>query len=332
MGKREKKYESIVNSIIKRIKTGDLKPGERLPGQFALADEYSVSSITANRALNELKEQGFIERRQRSGSFVCVNPRFIKRMIILTNQDYGKPDAWLRFYWDEICRINEENGTSTRIMSNNDPDVENSLFDQPLSTGVIMAGYEDPELITMLESQNIPCLVLGIRAKYGRFNVTENRMDAGRALCDKIYHSGAKKVVFIGNFVFSNHSEGLEGCRMFSAQQKDFELVEFDTVNMEPIDIIKKLEKLNELPDAFIVMGGALPFQIYPFLKAMNTDLKFGFFTENQIVMDFRGMAYLASYSQEQIGRLATDMLEDISSGRIKAATTKFTDTKIFCP
>src|ERR1700757_3105473 len=44
--------------------------GAALPTEQALCDEFGVSRITVRRALADLAEQGYIERRQGVGSFV----------------------------------------------------------------------------------------------------------------------------------------------------------------------------------------------------------------------------------------------------------------------
>jgi GntR family transcriptional regulator len=52
------------------IARGALAPGAALPTEQALCDEFGVSRITVRRALADLAEQGYIERRQGVGSFV----------------------------------------------------------------------------------------------------------------------------------------------------------------------------------------------------------------------------------------------------------------------
>jgi GntR family transcriptional regulator len=52
------------------IARGALAPGEALPTEQALCVQFGVSRITVRRALADLAEQGYIERRQGVGSFV----------------------------------------------------------------------------------------------------------------------------------------------------------------------------------------------------------------------------------------------------------------------
>lgn len=63
-------YEQIYNQILANIKTGQLKPGDRVPSEKELSDQYNVSRITSKRALQILDQQGLIERSRGKGSFV----------------------------------------------------------------------------------------------------------------------------------------------------------------------------------------------------------------------------------------------------------------------
>jgi GntR family transcriptional regulator len=52
------------------IDRGVMAPGAALPTEQTLCDQFGVSRITVRRALADLAEQGYIERRQGVGSFV----------------------------------------------------------------------------------------------------------------------------------------------------------------------------------------------------------------------------------------------------------------------
>jgi GntR family transcriptional regulator len=49
---------------------GAIAPGDALPTEQSLCDQFGVSRITVRRALADLAEQGYIDRRQGVGSFV----------------------------------------------------------------------------------------------------------------------------------------------------------------------------------------------------------------------------------------------------------------------
>lgn len=64
------KHQQIRDNIEGQIRSGALKPGDRIPFEHELMAQYGVSRMTVNRALTPLDEAGLIERRKRAGSFV----------------------------------------------------------------------------------------------------------------------------------------------------------------------------------------------------------------------------------------------------------------------
>ena len=70
MGKNVPLYKQIINDLLNRILSGELRPGDRIPSERELSEGYCVSSITAKNALAELADKGYILRVKGKGSFV----------------------------------------------------------------------------------------------------------------------------------------------------------------------------------------------------------------------------------------------------------------------
>ncbi|NLY21201.1 MAG: GntR family transcriptional regulator [Tissierellia bacterium] len=64
-------YEQITDQIKDMILSGELSPGDNLPGMRSLAKDLKISVITTKRAYNDLEELGFIETVVGKGSFVA---------------------------------------------------------------------------------------------------------------------------------------------------------------------------------------------------------------------------------------------------------------------
>lgn len=64
-------YFRIQQTILEQIQNGTLKPGQQLPTEAELAQQYQVSRITAKRALDELVRLGRAYRQQGRGTFVA---------------------------------------------------------------------------------------------------------------------------------------------------------------------------------------------------------------------------------------------------------------------
>jgi DNA-binding GntR family transcriptional regulator len=54
-------YMLIVHLLVDKIKSGELKPGDRMPSVAELVETYKVSHSTARRALAKLKEMGMTD-------------------------------------------------------------------------------------------------------------------------------------------------------------------------------------------------------------------------------------------------------------------------------
>ncbi|MFC0559136.1 GntR family transcriptional regulator [Halalkalibacter alkalisediminis] len=76
-------YIQLKEIIKSDIKSGQYTSNQQLPTETDLCDQYSVSRITARRAITDLVEEGFLERRQGKGTF--VKRRSYKRELISVN-------------------------------------------------------------------------------------------------------------------------------------------------------------------------------------------------------------------------------------------------------
>jgi GntR family histidine utilization transcriptional repressor len=64
-------YQQLKDLIIDRISTGELQPTDRVPSENELVEAMNVSRMTANRALRELTDEGFVKRVAGRGTFVA---------------------------------------------------------------------------------------------------------------------------------------------------------------------------------------------------------------------------------------------------------------------
>lgn len=65
------RYQQLKDAIVARISAGQLRPGDRVPSENELVVEMNVSRMTANRALRELTDEGFVERVAGRGTYVA---------------------------------------------------------------------------------------------------------------------------------------------------------------------------------------------------------------------------------------------------------------------
>ena len=63
-------YEQMITLLRDHLDNHVIAAGERLPSEAELCKKYGVSRITVRRAIDELVEEGYLERKQGKGTFV----------------------------------------------------------------------------------------------------------------------------------------------------------------------------------------------------------------------------------------------------------------------
>ncbi len=92
-------YARVRNSLVDRMISGEWKPGESLPSEFAIAEELGVHQGTVRKALDTLTAEGLVVRRQGRGTFVAEaeDQSILFRFYRLTrnsgNKETGFPDS-----------------------------------------------------------------------------------------------------------------------------------------------------------------------------------------------------------------------------------------------
>ncbi|MBO1298763.1 MULTISPECIES: PLP-dependent aminotransferase family protein [unclassified Enterococcus] len=88
-------YQQVMDQIVKKIESGQLQPGDKLPSERLFADFFGVNRTTVVHALDELKGLGILESRRGSGRFISSltwgdfsEPRIDWRQLISAR--YGK--------------------------------------------------------------------------------------------------------------------------------------------------------------------------------------------------------------------------------------------------
>ncbi|MCP4640461.1 MAG: GntR family transcriptional regulator [bacterium] len=74
MGEKTPIYEGLKQELKGRIERGELKEGARVPSELELASQLGVNRSQTRLALRELQLEGYIVRKQGSGSYVAPQP------------------------------------------------------------------------------------------------------------------------------------------------------------------------------------------------------------------------------------------------------------------
>lgn len=67
-------FRDVKREVFEQIRSKKWSPGALLPGEIELAAEFGCARATVNRAMQELSDDGIIERRRKGGSRVKLAP------------------------------------------------------------------------------------------------------------------------------------------------------------------------------------------------------------------------------------------------------------------
>lgn len=73
-------WQVVRAEALRRIRGGDWPPGARIPDEADLAAELGCARATVNRALRDLAEAGFLDRRRKGGTRVPETP--VRRAVL----------------------------------------------------------------------------------------------------------------------------------------------------------------------------------------------------------------------------------------------------------
>jgi GntR family transcriptional repressor for pyruvate dehydrogenase complex len=86
-------YEQIVEQIEESILKGALKPGDQLPAERELAEQFGVSRTAVREAIKALREKGLVEAYSGRGTFITNGTSQAMRQSLDRITRFGQPDA-----------------------------------------------------------------------------------------------------------------------------------------------------------------------------------------------------------------------------------------------
>jgi DNA-binding GntR family transcriptional regulator len=86
----EPAWAQIEAQLAERIEGGELRAGERLPPERALAKSLGVSRMTVRQALGSLARRGLVERRVGRGTFVRAHVGRVEGRVLDVHEEGGE--------------------------------------------------------------------------------------------------------------------------------------------------------------------------------------------------------------------------------------------------
>jgi len=86
-------WQDVRTEVLGRIHSRQWKPGEFIPREADLANEFGCARATVNRALRAIADAGLIERKRKAGTRVATTPvRTAKLRIPIIRQEIENKD------------------------------------------------------------------------------------------------------------------------------------------------------------------------------------------------------------------------------------------------
>ncbi len=132
------KYQEICDQILARIAKGELTPGMRLPGVRALGEQYGCNYHTVRHAFETLAEQGYVELKRGSGTFITERAGDFKKRKVSADKVLRATDKlgvllplkqWGHYVTsliDQLHHTAEEQGVKLNIRTVTDIDINSA--------------------------------------------------------------------------------------------------------------------------------------------------------------------------------------------------------------
>ena len=227
------KYLQVADILRREIAEGVFRDGDKLTTEEELRFRFRVSRQTVRQAIAQLEDDGLVDRRRGSGTYVRHGPRKrqgLLRVGVLTSYmtDYISP--MILSGMEET--LNDNNAVMVLSSTRNDPKLERSLLERMLDgqvDGLIVEGCRTAEktpnadCYLRLAERNIP--VLFMNAYYREMEQTPHLvMDdygGGRQAAEELIRRGYRR---LGGVFKTDDLQGLERARGFREALTDLNI------------------------------------------------------------------------------------------------------------
>jgi GntR family transcriptional regulator of arabinose operon len=201
------KYVQIADSLRSKILEGTYQTTMQLPTEMEFAKEYNVNRQTVRKSLAVLEEEGLIERRQGSGSYV-KGIKFIHSTNIAIVATYINNYIFPSILQDAQNVFAKESYSTMLYCTHNKVNAEREILKNIISnpvSGLIVEGTKSAlpnpniDLYKKLENMNIP--VIFIHGSYAALPnsicVSDDNYHGGYFLTNYLLKKGHKKIAAI---------------------------------------------------------------------------------------------------------------------------------------
>lgn len=282
-------YHRVKVAIQNGIRDGLLRPGDMLPSEKSLCDQFQVSSITVRRALRDLVESGVIYRENGVGTFVAQKTRRYALALIFCGFE---EDGWRRqshmfgaligsvgqVVWEHGAALTVSNLASPEILAEAVREIGgNRTFDGLL----IRCDQELPaDVSDVLHATGLPFVMIKKKADGQVANAVwmDNRRHA-RVATEYLLSLGHRRIgVICGrqeSRTFRERVQGYSDSLGAAGIAFDDTMVRFGANEFPESGYAETLALMDALerPTAILIGGDQLGFGVYQALRDRGVDI-----------------------------------------------------------
>jgi DNA-binding LacI/PurR family transcriptional regulator len=211
--KKSRREDRIAADLKRRIVSGVLKPGTRLPTRIQLEKEFDSSAPTVQRAMSQLISDGFLVPRGKLGTFVGKKPSHLHRYGVVFSVDPTDPSLWDRmkfqtFLYREVVAMQStrEHDIVPYLRVNGGPGSEDyqRLQDDIRSerlAGVIFASQTHlakPHISALLDTPGMPFVAISDGTSHANLSaVSLNRYQLVERALDYLLEHKRRRVALL---------------------------------------------------------------------------------------------------------------------------------------
>lgn len=229
-------FVKIYEDILRKIVSGEYPVGHMLPTELQLARDYNVSRITSKRALEELRQEGYIIRQRGKGSFVAETrpdkiipskPNVVAFVIPFSDLI----DSAIELISGITSVLNEHNLYLSVLNSHSRPSTERKFLESLAKDGikgVILypcSNYVNFDVILHHSMNNFPLVIMD---KYYEglniYSVVSDNFDGGYKAAMHLYELNHRRIAFVSDLELGMASSVRDRYLGFCKAQSDCHL------------------------------------------------------------------------------------------------------------
>lgn len=331
-------YQQLRQELFARIRRGEFAPGNLLPSENQLCEEYGVSLTTARRALLELVKEGIVRRRVGVGTMVAPRVRAAHLAFVSVDES---GDAWRRIssaMGELVAGIGElawQRSASFSMFGVDEEGAEEqlrSLVEAREVDGILLRTANDIQepYLALLESAGIPYVVIKRQMPGRAMNcVVSDDFLGARLATAHLLERGHTRIAFIcAKPALTLTQERLAGYRnaLEAADQKfDERLVRVEPGFQNELGYraVRELLQLPNRPTAIFVASDTMAIGGYQAAReagfSIPGDVAFIGYDDISPVALLQPPLTTVRTAYYDFGRLATELLLDLIDGQKEA-------------